>query len=225
MTDVWGHLERERLELADFLETLTPDEWEVQSLCTQWKVRDVAGHLCAIGDFRPRRWTGSLALPSSGMVGHFAKAGFRVNHFAAEDGKRRGAAPPATIIARLRELAHWKVQPPGIPAIAPLGDILVHNLDIRRPLGKPRPTPTDAFAFAAPLMTGIGFGELLFGSRKRIAGLRIVADDIDWSTGDGPEVHGSADAILLLMTNRPVGRHELTGEGADELYRRLSRAR
>lgn len=221
VADVWSYLEHERLELADFLETLTPAEWEVQSLCSEWKVRDVAAHLCAIGELRHRWWTLSVALPSATMARRLAKSGFRVDRFSAEDGRTRGAESPAAIIARLRELAPWKEHPPGMPKVAPLADILVHNHDIRRPLGKPRAMPAESFALAAPLFTRIGVGALYFRSRKRVGGLRLVADDIDWSAGDGPEVRGSAEAILLVLANRAVGPDELTGEGADQLYGRL----
>ncbi|KAA0021061.1 maleylpyruvate isomerase family mycothiol-dependent enzyme [Antrihabitans cavernicola] len=221
MTDIWDFLERERAELADFLETLTPEEWEVQSLCSEWKVRDVAGHLCAIGEFRQRWWTFGLALPPGRLVGRLSKSGFRFERFAAEDGRTRGAEPPTAIIAALRELVPRREHPPGMPTVAPLVDILVHNLDIRRPLLKPRPMPAESFALCAPLFTRIGFGSLYFRSRNRIAGLRIVADDVGWSTGDGPEVRGSAEAILLTLANRPVGPNELTGEGADQLRNRL----
>ena len=30
----------ERTDLADLLATLTPEQWEAQSLCERWRVRD-----------------------------------------------------------------------------------------------------------------------------------------------------------------------------------------
>ena len=35
----------ERLELADLLDTLTPEQWAAPSLCAGWSVRDVCSHL------------------------------------------------------------------------------------------------------------------------------------------------------------------------------------
>lgn len=35
----------ERRDLADYLDTLTKEQWEQPSLCPGWTVRDVAGHL------------------------------------------------------------------------------------------------------------------------------------------------------------------------------------
>ena len=35
----------ERTDLADFLATLTPEQWEAPSLCEGWRVRDVVAHV------------------------------------------------------------------------------------------------------------------------------------------------------------------------------------
>ena len=35
----------ERTDLADLLETLTPEQWEAPSLCQGWRVRDVVAHV------------------------------------------------------------------------------------------------------------------------------------------------------------------------------------
>lgn len=35
----------ERLRLADFLDGLGEDDWQVRSLCTEWTVHDVAAHV------------------------------------------------------------------------------------------------------------------------------------------------------------------------------------
>lgn len=48
----------------------------------------------------------------------------------------------------------------------------------------------------------------------RMEGLAFSATDVDWSTGDGPEVRGTAEALLLSMGNRDVAVGELEGEGA-----------
>ena len=57
--------------------------------------------------------------------------------------------------------------------------------------------------------------------RRRIDGLRLVADDVDWSHGHGLEVRASTQALVLMLTGRPVGATELTGPGAPSLYARL----
>lgn len=35
----------ERAEMADFLESLSAEQWEAPSLCAGWRVRDVAAHV------------------------------------------------------------------------------------------------------------------------------------------------------------------------------------
>jgi hypothetical protein len=58
--------------------------------------------------------------------------------------------------------------------------------------------------------------------RKRIAGLRLVASDADWSHGSGPEVSGPALSLLLAMSGRRAGLDALSGNGAAQLRDRLS---
>ena len=113
----------------------------------------------------------------------------------------------------------------GMPEIAALADAVVHAIDIRRPLGRQTRVTPGAFAPTAdffaevrwPLTIPVGGS-----ARQRIEGVRLVADDVDWSHGQGPEVHGSADSLLLLLTGRTVGPGELTGPGAEKLYARLT---
>jgi hypothetical protein len=54
---------------------------------------------------------------------------------------------------------------------------------------------------------------LPFKARKRLAGVRLVASDIDWSIGEGPEIHGPMSALLLLLSGRTISTPSLTGQG------------
>ncbi len=40
----------ERADLAEFLATLTPEQWEAPTLCTLWRVRDVVAHIYSYED-------------------------------------------------------------------------------------------------------------------------------------------------------------------------------
>jgi mycothiol maleylpyruvate isomerase-like protein len=42
-SDVWIDVHQERLGLLRLLETLTRPQWETESLCSEWRVRDVVG--------------------------------------------------------------------------------------------------------------------------------------------------------------------------------------
>ena len=43
--EVWRTIDQQRGDLADLFGTFTAADWETQSLCTDWRVRDVAAHL------------------------------------------------------------------------------------------------------------------------------------------------------------------------------------
>ena len=45
MTDTWTMVAETRSDLASYLETMTPEQWDAPTLCAEWKVRDVVGHL------------------------------------------------------------------------------------------------------------------------------------------------------------------------------------
>jgi hypothetical protein len=53
----------ERADLAAFLATLSPQQWQAPTLCTQWRVRDVVAHVISYDDLDAR---GLLALAVRG---------------------------------------------------------------------------------------------------------------------------------------------------------------
>ena len=68
VADLSGLATEERRDLADYLDTLTADEWERPSLCPGWSVRDVVGH---IASYDVLGWPALLAL--------FARSGFSLS--------------------------------------------------------------------------------------------------------------------------------------------------
>jgi hypothetical protein len=68
-----------------------------------------------------------------------------------------------------------------------------------------------AFAVTAPPLRGFWHAR----------GARLVATDLDWSRGRGPEARGTAEAILMVLAGRPGVATELTGRGASILRARL----
>jgi uncharacterized protein (TIGR03083 family) len=202
-------LRAEREELIDLLETLTEEEWATPSLCEGWTVRDVAAHLAVAPHVTPPRT----------LVG-VLRAGFSLNGFVHDSAVRYAGRGTGEIIDGLRRDARAGAKPFGVPPSAPLVDALVHGLDIRRPLGRGRPVPADAFIDVADWAAGIRWpGAILVGGtpRHRQAGVALVADDADWSHGRGPEVRGSATALILLLTGRTVAPEELSGPGLERL--------
>lgn len=213
MREVSDLIRTERLALIGFLETLTPRDWATASLCRGWTVLDVSAHLA---------W--APALPPLEATAGLVRAGFRINKSIADSAVRWSRRGPAAILDQLRSNAATDAKPIGVPAGAALTDAVVHALDIRRPLSRPRPIPPAAFRPTADFCAGVRWPLSIpvgGSARKRIAGLRVVADDLVWSHGQGPEVRGSREALMLMLTGRPIGPDELTGPGAAPLYARL----
>jgi hypothetical protein len=61
---------------------------------------------------------------------------------------------------------------------------------------------------------------LIIGTKRRIAGLKLRATDTDWSAGTGPEVAGPMLTLLVAMTGRKVAPGELSGDGVATLAAR-----
>jgi len=213
MRDVSDLIRSERLALIELLETLTPGEWATPSLCSAWTVQDVAAHLA---------WAPTMSVRRVGV--EVFRSGFRLNKMNAHSAVRWSGRGTVTILDQLRANAASGAKPIGVPVEATLADTVIHALDVRRPLNRPRPIPPDAFATVADFQVGLRWplSMSIGGSaRKRIEGLHLVAEDLDWSHGEGPEVRGSAEALMLVLTGRPVDPGELTGPGAAQLHARL----
>jgi hypothetical protein len=92
---------------------------------------------------------------------------------------------------------------------------------MRRPLGRPRSISSDRLVAALDALPTIGG---FLASKKRMKGLRWTAGDLDWSWGQGPEVSGDAEALMLAASGRPTSLGELSGDGVAELSTRLKAA-
>ena len=88
---------------------------------------------------------------------------------------------------------------------------------MRRALGRPRAVPIDHLQRILPLVPS----NPRLAAGKRIRGLRLQATDVDWTHGSGPEVIGSAEALLMAMSGRRAALDELTGSGQATLADRL----
>ena len=96
---------------------------------------------------------------------------------------------------------------------------VIHHQDMRRPLGQARSIPPERLiAVLNAVVTQKGSRNL--GSRERSESLRLRATDVDWESGDGPEVSGPGEAILMVLAGRSSALNELSGEGKDLLAAR-----
>lgn len=216
MADLMPLVTAERLALIEFLETLAAAEWAVPSLCEGWTVQDVAAHLAS-----------ASAIGVGELVAVSARAGLRPNRVNLENAARWSRRGPRAIIDQLRVNAERGSRPLGTTALMALTDSLCHADDIRHPLGRLAPLDEAAFRRVADLLAGQRWPlTIMIGghARSTVRGLRLVAADLDWTHGDGPEVHGPAEAWLRLLGGRTVGAGELTGPGAATLYARRQRS-
>ncbi|RBY77031.1 hypothetical protein DQ239_12765 [Blastococcus sp. TF02-09] len=203
MADVWSMVHAERAALIDDLETLDEARWEEQSLCAGWTVHDVVAHL--VDTARTTRL---------GFVVGLARAGFDFHRQNARGVARHRGASPQETLDRLRQVASRRSTPPA-PLDSRLVEEVVHGEDIRRPLGLVRSYPQEAVVRSLRLQarTPASFG----GAKELVGRVRLTAADADVSLGDGPEVRGSALALLLAVSGRRVTPADLDGPGVTAL--------
>jgi hypothetical protein len=63
------------------------------------------------------------------------------------------------------------------------------------------------------------------GAFWRARGLRLVASDLGWAAGRGPEVRGPGEALLMAISGRRGVVQELTGPGQATLASRIGPGR
>lgn len=199
-------------DLGKYLRSLDAPQWDQPSLCEGWAVRDVIGHMC-VGHTTP--------LPK--IVGSMVRYGFNVPKGSFEMSKRFAAErSPDELLAVWDDIVANHIRK-GISTKIPIHegfvDHLIHHQDIRRPLGAPREIPAERLVGALDALGRIGG---FMKSKQRLAGLRLVASDLDWSRGDGPEVRGPAEALILTASGRPVALDELSGDGVATLRQRVA---
>ena len=196
----------ERADLAEFLSSLAPEQWEAPTLCAGWRVRDVVAHVYSYEGLGMAR-----------LAARMVRAGLRVDRANAAGVAEQAAASPAELVAR----AHEHIRPTGLTAMMggriALTDGTIHHQDIRRPLGLPRTIPADRLVAALDTARSAP----TISAARRIGGLTLTATDVAWTTGDGPAVTGTGEALLLAIAGRRGVTDELAGPGVATLRRRI----
>jgi uncharacterized protein (TIGR03083 family) len=182
----------ERQRLAGLLRELTNEQWSHDSLCESWRVREVVAHITAAYRHPPETVMAELAE---------ARGDWNVvcDVLAQRD---TGNHSDAELLASLVDNVAHPWQPPGGGQAAALSHDIIHGLDITEPLGLPRaPVERVGLVLSNVDATSLAF----FG--VDLTGRRLVASDLDWSIGDGPDrVEAPAAELLLTIT----GRHPLS---------------
>jgi uncharacterized protein (TIGR03083 family) len=205
--DTWQAIDEERSALADDLATFDDSRWDAQSLCSEWKVRHVVGHLVGGADVK-------IGPFLAGML----RSGMNFNRCMAREGLALGALPPEEVLGQFRKTIGTRHAPPGAKPEITLIDLVCHCGDIRRPTGVTRSVPEATLVTVADTLNRIGFP---IRAKQRIAGLRMSATDWDWSAGDGPTVEGPLASLILAMAGRKAALEDLSGEGTHTLQARM----
>jgi len=199
----------ERAALAADLAGLTDERWATPSLCDGLTVREVLAHLTAGASLGTVRWL-------AGVI----RCRFDFDKQVAVRLAEQLGATPGETLERFRRVVPSTTKPP-LPAIAMLGETIVHGEDIRRPLGIRRDRPVDVVTRTAEYYRGT---DLVVVAKGRIGGLRLVADDGPFTTGSGPLVSGPTLALIMAMTGRAAYCDDLEGDGVELLRSRCGTA-
>ena len=179
--------------LARVLDTLTDAEWDAPSLCQGWRVREVVAHVTMPGRYTPEQFGAEMAA----AAGDF---GALSNLVAARDAD----LPTSELVAALRteQMQNWA--PPGGGFAGALSHVVIHGCDATAALGRPRAAGDAAARIVLDALVA-GDGRLF---DVDLSGKRLVADDLDFSYGQGSEIREHSGQLVALLARRtlPDGR-------------------
>ena len=217
--DHFAAISHERVAVADLLDSLSDEQWLTPSRCGEWTIEDVAAHLTVVWNYsaldylkRAMRNRPTWFKPQAGLVA--------INAATVTERKALGRS---ALAADIRAHADDDSTPAGFDSRAPLTDIVIHRRDIEAPLGiEANDHPEHA---RAALDTATSRRFALFSNRRALTGLSFRATDIDWVSGDGPDVTGPARTVAHAMWGRTSSLDALTGAGVGVLRQRLAASR
>jgi uncharacterized protein (TIGR03083 family) len=201
----------EREHMADLLASLSEEQLARQSLCEAWTVHEVGAHLVTYLRFGQLK----IYLCMIAYAGNFAPGNERLARMYA----RRSTAD---LVGSLRRHATARTTVPRSGYDPVLADLVVHDLDVRIPLGIDRAIPEDRLAVAFHHLATVPSPGFAVGGR--LSELRFEAVDTGWASGHGAPVRGDAEAIVLAMAGRTVAFPQLDGDGVAILSERANLA-
>lgn len=228
--DLMAEVRAEQAEFVALAEELTPEQWRSPSLCAGLSVRDVLVHIARHVHHDPS----VTRIVRAAVQARFSFEGASAL-LDAEQEERFGAWPERSIVGLLAQpitLGNRLVgRLPRIrlteavlrhDALLQLSEMVIHQQDVRRPLGLSRSIPAGRLRAVLDFTMRRAGGILVNQADSKARGLRLVASDVGWVLGDGPEVRGPGEGLLLAANGRPAGLDGLTGDGAEEFNRRVT---
>ena len=189
---VWQAVADERAALSALLADTDPAAWKQPSPCGHWTVQDVVAHLVVLAEAGGRyAFIARSALIDPRFHPSIDKAARRLS----------ATAQPKELAARLGEARNGRFLLPFFPALAALGEVLVHRSDVSEALGLPAHAPDERVRAVLETQQRLWF---VFGVPHSIRTYRLVATDADWSVGpfDGPVIAATGQQLLQVVTGR-----------------------
>lgn len=219
--DEWDAVSADRHLLADLLASLVAEDWSAPSLCSDWTVRDVAGHVLAMATISKASALGSYLIAGCDLEVSNASLLARAT----------AGRSDSELVDALRASAASRCAPPGLRVGGIFGEVVTHIVDIALALERPVDLPADHLVVTLDYLGRRAKGNTRFtltrhgrlpvlDCQARMEGLRLKATDVTWTSGDGPLVEGPAVALIAAVAGRMGALHHLTGDGVAALRRR-----
>lgn len=196
----WTVAAKARNDFADMIESLTPEQLQEQTLCGEWTAHGVLCHL-----------TGFVETGGFELFLNIAKARFNFDVASVAMADKRAGRSTEDLVASLRANATKSAPLPTFPEELTFTDVLIHTQDVRRPLGLEGSLDESILRHSLDFLTTHKHATTLV-HRPELEGVRLEATDLGWSFGDGAEISGTGEAILMGLAARPV-LDELSGDG------------
>lgn len=185
--------------LADLLAGAPAETWDAPSLCEKWQIRNVVAHVTMPARLTPEQFGAEMAA-----------AGWDFGVLSDTVAARDASLPVDDHLAKLRSQQLHQWQPPIGGAAGALSHAVIHSLDITVALDRPPVAPVEALAAVRDQL--LAANGAFFG--VDLTGVRLEADDTDWSWGSGPTevagrtVRAGSGALVALLSGRtlPDGR-------------------
>jgi uncharacterized protein (TIGR03083 family) len=196
----------EQQACAALFRSVGPDEWGIETLCAGWTVRDMLSHVASTMVMDPAHAI---------RIVRYRNDIDRLNRTTIEAWRDRSAD---SLIDKIERASTPSIGQRLLGVGNSLRGLMIHQQDVRRPLDRVFQFDPERLRSVLDAVLSDAGGNL--GSVERSQGLRLVADDIDWSHGDGAEVRGAGEAILMAIAGRKDGVRQLYGPGLEQLANR-----
>ncbi|MGC4939730.1 maleylpyruvate isomerase family mycothiol-dependent enzyme [Kribbella sp. DT2] len=205
MTDVQKAIAAERTDLVAVLRNLSADDWDRQTLCEGWQVRELVAHIVMPYLYSTPRVLKEM-LKSRGNFHRMADRRARAD---------AAALTPEDLVKTLEANIHHPWTPPGSGPTAALSHDVIHGLDLTVALGINRHVPLDRLQL---VLEGASPKHLKYFGVD-LTGLQLRATDLDWTLGTGTPVAAPAQTLLLLVSGRRLPADQLPGQLAERFGR------